>query len=190
MTGTYLEVSAKIYLLIYHIVFTAGTIISWVPRPNKQAPENHLFEDDTWIQCNGAITCKSGPFEGQFCSDLSDRVLVGAGNKGMVLEMKDATLPDHAHSHKHSGSYTSKARYRTGPYELDTGKQYMGGSGSLSNKHGHNQWENADVSIDFSKMSNSEAFISKITNPKVTKSSLENDLYSPHMRVIFFFKCL
>ena len=160
-----------------------------MPRPNQHAPADHLFEDDTWIQCDGEATCKWGPFEGQFCADLSDRVLVGAGNKGALLEMKDATLPDHAHSHKHSGSYKSTARYRTGPYELDTGKQYMGGSGSLSNKHGHNQWENADVTVDFSKMGSSEAFISKITNPKVTKSSAENDLYSPHMRVLFFFKC-
>ena len=135
------------------------------------------------------MTCKSGPFDGQFCADLSDRVLVGAGTKGALLEMKDATLPDHAHSHKHSGTYKSSARYRTGPYELQTGKQYMGGSGSLSYKHGHNEYENADVSVDFSRMSSSEAFISKITNPKVTKSTTENDLYSPHMRVTFMFKC-
>ena len=104
--------------------------------------------------------------------------------------MKDASLPDHAHSHKHSGTYKTSAHYRTGPYELDTGKQYMGGSGSLSNKHGHNQWEDADVLVDFSRMNYSEAFISKITNPKVSKSTAENDLYSAHMRVVFYFKCL
>ena len=66
----------------------------------------------------------------------------------------------------------------------------MGGSGSVSNKYSQNQWENADVTVDFSKMASSEAFISKITNLKITKSSAENDLYSPHTRVLFFFKCL
>ena len=182
--------TVKIYLLVCHDLFTVGTIISWVPRPNEQAPTNHTFEDDTWVQCDGESTCKAGPFEGQFCADLSDRVLVGAGRTGQLLEIKDASLPDHAHSHKHSGTYKTSARYRTGPYELNTGKQYMGGSGSLSYKHGHNEWEDADVSVDFSRMNYSEAFISKITNPKVTISTATNDLYSAHMRVVFYFKCL
>ena len=177
------------FLLTCCIHIKAGTIISWVPRPNKNAPTNVYFDDDTWIECNGAVTCKSGRFEGQSCSDLSDRVLVGAGRLGTLLDLKDASLPDHAHSHKHTGVSTYNIEYRTGPKSLGSGKQYMGGSGSLSNKHNHVDNENTSVQINFGDMNTSEAFISRITNPKVSKSSAENELYSPHMRVTFMFKC-
>lgn len=61
---------------------------------------------------------------------------------------------------------------------------------TVSMHHDHNEWENTDVTVDFSKMSASEAFISRITNPKVSKSTEENELYSPHLRVTFMFKCL
>ena len=61
--------------------------------------------------------------------------------------------------------------------------------GSLSNKHDHNKLEKTSVEVDFSNMNTAEAFISTITNPKVSISSAENDLYSPHMRVTFMFKC-
>ena len=43
--------------------------------------------------------------------------------------------------------------------------------------------------VDFDKMAHSEAFISQISNPKISKSTEENDLYSSHMRVKFMFKC-
>ena len=62
----------------------AGTIISWVPRPNKNAPDSFNFDDDTWIECNGIEKCKSGRFTGQHCSDLSDRVL-----SNIVIERDD-----------------------------------------------------------------------------------------------------
>ena len=50
-----------------------GTIISWVPKPNLDAPDSVYFDDDTWIRCDGTETCKQGRFVGQYCSDLSDR---------------------------------------------------------------------------------------------------------------------
>ena len=170
----------------------AGTIISWAPRPNKNAPDNVYFDDDTWIECNGIEKCKSGRFTGQYCSDLSDRVLVGAGKLGQILDMKDASLPDHAHSHSHDGLTTGihnyKVRYRTGPSTQGSKTAGMGGT-HASPTHNHNGYEDANVSIDFGKMNPSEAFISRITNPKVSKSTAENELYSPHMRVTFMFKC-
>ena len=170
----------------------AGTIISWVPKPNKNSPENVYFEDDTWIECNGVETCKSGRFVGQFCSDLTDRVLVGAGATGQLLDLKDASLPDHAHRHTHggmtSGRHTYSIRYRTGPEKLNRRTSGMGGS-KAADQHDHDRYEDTNVTIDFGSMNPSEAFISKITNPKVTKSTAENELYSPHMRVKFMFKC-
>ena len=174
---------------LWHIRNSAGTIIPWVPRPNKNAPTSAYFDHEAWIECNGIEKCESGRFRGQSCSDLSDRVLVGAGKTGQLLDLKDASLPDHAHRHTHGGSQTIKVQYRTGPRTLGTGKQLGGGSGSLSNKHGHTEMEDLNVNVDYSKMNAAEAFISRITNPKVSKSTAENDLYSPHMRVLYMFKC-
>ena len=169
-----------------------GTIISWVPRPNKNSPENHSFNDDTWIECNGFETCKRGRFAGQVCSDMSDRVLVGAGRLGQILDLKDASLPDHAHSHTHDGLTTGvhnyQITYRTGPKTLRERTSGMGGS-SAGSYHDHERNENINLAIDFGRMNPSEAFVSRITNPKVSISSAENELYSPHMRVKFMFKC-
>lgn len=171
-----------------HTQLSVGSIISWVPRPNRNAPTNVYFNNDTWIECNGILTCKTGPFMGQFCSDLTDRVLVGAGKLGQRLDIKDASLPDHAHRHTHNGSQTFKLRFRTGPQSLGTGKQLGVGSGSLSEAHDHD-FIDTTFAVDFGKTNISEAFISRITNPKITQSTAENDLYSPHMRVKFMFKC-
>ena len=118
----------------------AGTIISWVPRPNINAPDNVYFDDETWIECNGVITCKKGRFEGQFCSDLSDRVLVGAGDTGNLLQVKDASLPDHAHNHTHSGKHNYSAQYRAGPYNVGDMRSGSGGS-NVSKKHHHDVTE-------------------------------------------------
>ena len=170
----------------------AGTIIPWVPKPNKNAPSSFNFDDDTWIECNGKETCKSGRFTGQYCSDLSDRVLVGAGKLGQILDMKDASLPDHAHKHKHDGLTTGvhkyKVRYRTGPVTTSKNHSGMGGS-RASSHHNHDTYEDANVSIDFGQINHEETFITNITNPKVSISTNENELYSPHMRVTFMFKC-
>ena len=179
-----------------HILLTVGTIISWVPKPNQNVPSPSNFDDDTWIECNGVELCKSGSFEGQFCADLADRVLVGAGKLGQVLDLKDATLPDHAHRHEHSGLTTGKhtynVKYRTGEkYYHDSGKALGWGDGSMGKKHNHNDEVTTTVTIDFGKMNPSkDDFISEIKNPKVFNSSAENELYSPHMRVKFYFKCL
>ena len=165
-----------------------GTIISWVPRPNESFPNNVYFDDDTWVECDGKQTCTKGRFAGQVCSDLKDRVLVGAGKTGSLLQIKDASLPDHAHSHKHTGTHNYNVRYRTGPVELIT--KYDGHlHKAAASAHNHDVYEDTTVTIDFGYMNSSEAFISRITNPKVSKSTAENDLYSPHMRVTFMFKC-
>lgn len=175
-------------------LITAGTIISWVPRPNKKAPTNVTFDHDSWIECDGTQTCKAGRFEGQFCTDLRDRVLVGEGETGRLLHVYDASLPDHAHKHVHDGIPTGlntyNIHYRSGPEKYtDSGKALGWNSGSGSKKHNHNESVTVKIPIDFGNMTSSEDFISLITNPKVSLSSAENDLYSPHMRVLFFFKC-
>ena len=173
-------------------LFLATGDISWVPRPNKNFNNNFYFGNDAWVECDGIQFCTKGKFAGEVCTDLRDRVLVGAGKTGSLLEVKDASLPDHAHSHKHTGTKSYTTTYRTGPqYAQDWTASKLDPSGSkLASSHGHDEKVNLIFTVDFSDMSTSEAFISKITNPKVSKSSAENDLYSSHMRVKFMFKCL
>lgn len=101
----------------------AETIVSWVPKPNKDFPDKTVFDNDTWIMCDGHETCKTGRFAGQVCSDLSDRVLVGAGKLGQMLDLKDATIPDHAHEHRHGGSGTYNLQYKRGPDTVSTKKK-------------------------------------------------------------------
>ena len=43
--------------------------------------------------------------------------------------------------------------------------------------------------VDFSQMSYSSAGVSKIRGAGIDLTSNANDLYSPHMRVYFIFKC-
>lgn len=167
----------------------AGTIVSWVPKPNKDSPDTTTFNSDTWIMCDGVETCKTGRFSGQVCSDLSDRVLVGAGKSGQMLELKDATLPDHAHEHRHGGTGTYNIRYKRGPDNVDYYNVKKKKNNQVAQSHNHNIDTDTSVTIDFSKMDTAIGFISHITNPKVCKSTEENDLYSPHMRVMFMFKC-
>ena len=167
----------------------AGTIVSWVPKPNKDCPDRTVFDDDTWIMCDGHETCKTGRFAGQVCSDLSDRVLVGAGKLGQMLDLKDATIPDHAHEHRHDGSGTYNLQYKRGPDNFAQNNVKQQYSSTVAKPHNHDYIATTSVTIDFSKMNTAQAFISDITNPKVSKSTEENNLYSPHMRVMFMFKC-
>ena len=165
-----------------------GTIISWVPRPNKLAPDKIIIDDDTWIICDGVTTCKTGIFYGQACSDLSDRVLVGAGQTGVLLDLKDATLPDHEHTHKHTGVKSFNVDYKRG--EDDSGsKGGVWGGDSLAKSHRHDHLYTTNVNVDFAFMNTDSTPVTHIHAPKVTKSTNENELYSPHLRVHFMFKC-
>lgn len=63
-----------------------GTIISWIPKPNKDA-KNELPIPDKWILCDGIQRCKTGPFVDETCSNLSDRGLIGTGySKNDILK--------------------------------------------------------------------------------------------------------
>lgn len=156
-----------------------------------------MFEDDTWVVCDGVTTCKKGMFTGQACSDLSDRALIGAGQTGVLLDLKDASLPDHEHRHKHigvpTGEKTFSIRYKRGqdnPPDEEGGQGgiYGGSSRAPKHRHNHNVGETS-VRIDFGEMQEENSPITNILAPKIKKSLDENELYSPHMRVQFMFKC-
>lgn len=133
-------------------------------------------------------TCKKGTFAGETCSDLSDRALIGAGRTGILLDLKDATLPDHEHRHSHTGSKRYNIDYQKGEDNGDkAGAGWSGGS--VARKHKHTKEATTNVTINFADMNQASAPISRIIASKVATSSKENELYSPHMRVQFMFKC-
>ena len=171
-----------------------GTIISWVPRPSNSINETEefSFNNDTWIKCDGIETCSQGLWAGQVCTDLSDRALIGVGANNKVLDLKDATLPDHAHKHRHTGSKSYSFNYKRGPDITDQWSFKRGEPLLYSWKnawHNHNIETSSSVNVNFSDMNESEDFISKITNSKVQISNAENNLYPQHIRLMFMFKC-
>ena len=169
--------------------FPPGSIIPWVPKPNKSFSESFNLNEDTWIICDGAATCKKGIFSGQACSDLSDRALIGAGRTGVLLDLKDASLPDHEHRHKHSGSSTYSISYKRGPDNPGSSGGVWGGS-SEADWHRHDQDNGrTSVTIDFSDMEEEGGEVTNIFAPNITESRNANELYSPHMRVRYIFKC-
>ena len=152
--------------------------MTWIPKPNADSIDQLFIDDDSWIKCDGKERCRKGLFIGQECSDLSDRVLVGVGKGGSILEFKDASLPDHAHAHTHKG--TQSISYTTPDGGLYAGMGVIKGPGPAKSR---------TMTVDFSKMEPSEAFISSITSSDISKTVLGNDLYPQHMRVQFIFKC-
>ena len=64
-------------------------------------------------------------------------------------------------------------------------------SSQVSQDNHHDIDDQTSVNINFADMTEEAALISNFKNPnsKITKSSGENELYSPHMRVTFMFKC-
>ena len=56
----------------------AGTILSWIPKPNKDSKVD-VSIPDKWILCDGIQRCKAGVFENETCSNLSNRALIGTG---------------------------------------------------------------------------------------------------------------
>ena len=163
--------------VISHVL--SGTIMTWVPKPNANSSDQLIIDDDSWIRCDGKERCSKGLFVGQECSDLSDRVLVGAGKGGSILEFKDASLPDHAHAHTHKGTQSISYTSATSDSGTFSGMGIIPGAGTKSRT----------MTVDFSKMEPSEAFISSITSSDISKTVLGNDLYPQHMRVQFIFKC-
>ena len=161
--------------------------MTWIPRPNGSPQDNELvIEDNSWIKCDGLERCPKGLFIGQTCSDLSDRVLVGAGKGGSVLDIKDASLPDHAHAHNHDGSAT----YSFSTSSASSNGYATAGMGGMNALSGiTNKSKTQSITVDFGSMGSSEAFISKIVSSDTSKNIIGSDLYPQHMRVYFIFKC-
>ena len=162
--------------------FPPGTIISWVPKPNANAPDKISFDDDTWIECDGRTTCKTGRFTGQACADLRNRVLVGDGQYG-VNSLRPASLPNHYHHHTHSGDLSGT--YYAGD---SNSRDHCGMGGTYCAKpHGHGAHKK--IQIDMEKMTSASISNHTMKIEGNTIKDLYNDLFSAHMRVKFMFKC-
>ena len=73
---------------------------------------------------------------------------------------------------------TYEASYKKATKDKGSHKVYSG-KGSFTRQ----------AEVDFSKMDYSSAGVSKIRGAGIDLTSNANDLYSPHMRVYFIFKC-
>ena len=94
-----------------HITFS-GTILSWVPKPNK-ATGNKATVPKCWVECDGR-QISEGIWKGQKTPDLNNvqRFLRG-GNQSLALEVQDDALQDHSHDlydPGHTHSYNDQRR--------------------------------------------------------------------------------
>jgi len=88
----------------YDMTLPIGSLIPWIKAPNSESQTFSDFKAYTgWIKCDGIETCSEGIYAGQACFDLSNRVLVGSGDEPS-MELKNATMPNHHHSHTHTTS--------------------------------------------------------------------------------------
>lgn len=55
-----------------------GTIVAWIPKPNLNA-EFDAPIPDKWILCDGKQKCRSGNYQNETCTDLSNKGLIGTG---------------------------------------------------------------------------------------------------------------
>ena len=96
--------------------------------------------------------------------------------------MKSASFPNHAHKHKHGGVevYSHTDHYATGDSHCG-----MGGT-RCSEKTNSNR--GGTIKIDFSVMQESTAFVSDIKGSDIQLK--ENELFPPHLRVYYLFKCV
>ena len=102
------------------------------------------------------------------------------------MDMKAARFPDHEHSHKHSGSYSQSFTTREPHSTIEHFLRTTGGN--VYYKSGLQQRTNY-AEVDFSRMQNSAAEVSRIHGSGIELTNSPNDLYPQHMRVYFIFKC-
>ena len=83
-------------------IMPIGSIIPWIPRLNSNCDNKATYHQTKgWIKCDGIETCDQGLFEGETCPSLADRGLIGANQNLKPAQLRDASIPQHNHSHKH-----------------------------------------------------------------------------------------
>ena len=100
------------------------------------------------------------------------------------MAIRAARFPNHEHSHKHTGIRDMPVKTAEPKYTRKTKDK---GSDTVFSSNLY--WSERQATVDFSKMSTSSAGVSKIRGAGIDLTNNANDLYSPHMRVYFIFKC-
>ena len=97
-----------------------------------------------WIKCDGIEVCSDGIYKGQFCSNMSNRALMGATSDEELLRQYNASIPDHQHYHSHttgSHSHTDSGHshgYQRGPSNVRVEwSSDKGHAWSLAGSHNH-----------------------------------------------------
>ena len=158
-----------------------GSIIPWVPKPNKSAGNTtSLTSYPNWVKCNGIDVCLNGPFKGQACFNLEGRALIGSFAQYRTMEMYDASLPNHDHPHTHT-TQAHNHRYRMRRREGHCG---MGGTSC-----GQSDYEETASSTTVIVNSQSTTTLGKITKYEGHGQTTVGELYSKHLRVDYIFKC-
>ena len=96
-----------------------GTILAWVPKPEKSSGVT-VFLPEGWQYCDGSLITQ-GPWAGGKTPDLN---FIGAflrgGTEDSVLDIEDSQIQDHAHEdhgHEHDCSASSTAESHNHGYK-------------------------------------------------------------------------
>jgi len=161
-----------------------GTIVAWIPKPNSNADFDAPIPDK-WILCDGKQKCRSGHYQNETCTDLSNKGLIGTASSSEVMAMKAASFPDHFHNHKHTGvgTYTHSNHHANGHSHCG-----MGGTRCSERTDQPGDDRKGSITVDFSVMKEDAAKVSAMRGPDIQLK--DNELFPPHLRVYYLFKCV
>ena len=143
-----------------------GTIVSWIPKPNKGASATETLNPaNGWIKCDGGPEiCTAGIFKGQKCEDLTGRFLAGHTNSHPYLTKHDAEMFDHSHP------FTYKRYMSGGSHDCGTGGTNC-----------HTNWITWDDNYSMST--------GNVAGISASQGKASSNHWPKHMRVYYLFKC-
>ena len=114
-----------------------------------------------------------------------------------LVKLQEAVFPDHAHTHRHTGTHSYDTKYRAGPESEDINGGGAAHKNAKKHNHSHDFTYTDGVTIDFAHMSTEETFVTKFATETCSSNaegcgmikSSDGNLYPRHMRVKFIFKC-
>ena len=101
------------------------------------------------------------------------------------MELKNAKFPNHEHRHRHYGSRS----YNFASQQVGYGSKKKGSRVQENTYVTTIQNIQRSVNVNFAFMNESAAPVTRIMGSNIEASTGSNELYPPHMRVTFIFKC-
>ena len=161
-------------------VFLLGTILAWVPKPNKNSAIKKNIPD-CWVECDGGTILK-GIWEGQTTPDLNNaqRFLRG-GPQANVLETQEDALQQHehyandpGHIHSYKDSFVSML--------------FQGDSGVVQGHWGPEHGDKVNDRFDDSRDHNSAKSYSGVRIQDVKSARVSSETRPKNMKVTFIMK--